>query len=303
MGGNNGRRFYLIRRARWLLYRYRGLPARCDSFRPADRFYSSSAVHRSRNRCTAGEGGDRESSRQSTSLSLSYLRLPQALGEIEDDFEHENYQQIHPARPFQNGNASILPSLEASDWAVSRDLRDAYFHIPIHPVSRELLGFRFKEATYRYRAIPFGLRPAPRVFTRVVTAVAAHLRERGLRLSVYLDDWLLVVNSKAKRLSHLSLLLRVTQELGFVVNWEKSDLSPSRVPTYLGAVLDLPNQIARPSPDRVRAIVSLARSLRERSSVKACTWLRLLRFKASLVDILRVCRLLMRPVQRHLLRY
>ncbi|XP_063954936.1 uncharacterized protein LOC135153934 [Lytechinus pictus] len=148
--------------------------------------------------------------------------------------------------------ASILPSLQASDWAVSLDLRDAYFHIPIHPA-------------YRYRAMPFGLRPAPRVFIRVVIAVAAHLRERGLRLFVYLDDWLLFANSKAKLLSHLSLLLRVTQELGFVVNWEKSDLSPSRVPTYVGAVLDLPNQIARPSPDRVRAIVSLARSLRERS--------------------------------------
>ncbi|XP_041477327.1 uncharacterized protein LOC121425366 [Lytechinus variegatus] len=199
--------------------------------------------------------------------------------------------------------ASILPSLKALDWAASLDLRDAYFHIPIHPASRDLLGFRFKETAYRYRAMPFGLRLAPRVFTRVVTAVAAHLRKQGLRLFVYLDDWLLVADSEAKLLSHLSLLLRVTQKLGFIVNWEKSDLLPSRSPTYLGAVLDLPNQIARPSPDRVQAIVSLARALRASSSVKARTWLRLLGYMASLVDILQDCRLLMRPFQRYLLRY
>ncbi|XP_041453564.1 uncharacterized protein LOC121406623 [Lytechinus variegatus] len=178
--------------------------------------------------------------------------------------------------------ASILPSLKASDWAASLDLRDAYFHIPIHPASRDLLGFRF---------------------TLVVTAVAAHLRKRGLRLFVYLDDRLLVADSEAKLLSHLSLLLQVTQKLGFIVNWEKSDLLPSRVPTYLGAVLDLPNQIARPSPDRVQAIISLARSLGERSSVKARTWLRLLGYMAGLIDILQDCRLLMSPFQRYLLRY
>ena len=199
--------------------------------------------------------------------------------------------------------ASILPSLETPDLAVSIDLRDAYFHVPIHPASRDLLGFQFGEVTYRYRALPFGLRPAPRVFTRVVSAVAAYLRSRGLRLFIYLDDWLLVADSEVKLRAHLALLLRVTQELGFVINWEKSQLTPSRVPTYLGAVIDIPNQIARPCPDRVRSITTLARSLRGRSRVRARVWLRLLGHMASLVDILADCRLYMRPFQRYLLRH
>nr|XP_054759272.1 uncharacterized protein LOC129265291 [Lytechinus pictus] len=212
-------------------------------------------------------------------------------------------QRIHPARPFQNGNTSIHSAVSAG-IGLGRLPRSQGRLLPYSNSSRITgpIGFSLQRSDLQVPGNALRLTPGT-LFTRVVTAVAAHLRERGLRLFVYLDDWLLVASSKARLLSHLSLLLRITQELGFVVNWEKSDLSPSRVPTYLGAVLDLPNQIARPSPDRVRAIVALARSLRERSFVKARTWLRLLGFMASLVDILQDCRLLMRPFQKYLLYY
>ena len=130
--------------------------------------------------------------------------------------------------------ASILPTPEAEDLAISLDLMDAYFHIPIHPASRDLLGFAFQGQTFRYRALPFGLRPAPRVFTRIVSALAAFLRDRDLRLFTYLDGWLLVANSEPKLRAQLSFLLHITQNLGFLVNWEKSELSPTHTPIYFG---------------------------------------------------------------------
>ena len=199
--------------------------------------------------------------------------------------------------------ATILPELYPSDMTVSIDLKDAYFHIPIHPASRDLLGFAFQGATYRFRALPFGLKPAPRVFTRVVSALAAHLRSQGLRLFTYLDDWLLVANSESVLRSHLSLLLHLTQGLGFIINWDKSELVPTRSPSYLGAVIDIPSQIARPSRDRILAITALARSLRRRPRAQAGQWLRFLGHLASLVDLLSDCRLLMRPFQLHLLKF
>ena len=42
----------------------------------------------------------------------------------------------------------ILPDLRPQDWAVSLDLKDAYLHVPVHPQSRRLLGFRFLSKTY-----------------------------------------------------------------------------------------------------------------------------------------------------------
>ena len=92
--------------------------------------------------------------------------------------------------------ASILPALGQDDFAVSLDLSDAYFHVPIDPSSRDLLGFAVGKETFRFKALPFGLRPAPRVFTRVVSALMSFLRGKGLRIFAYLDDWLLVANSE-----------------------------------------------------------------------------------------------------------
>ena len=103
--------------------------------------------------------------------------------------------------------ATILPTLRNQDLAVSIDLQDAYFHIPMHVSARNLLGFQFGGKTYRYKALPFGLRPAPRVFTRVIGTLMSYLRGRGLRIFSYLDDWILVANSEDRLKDHLELLI------------------------------------------------------------------------------------------------
>ena len=198
--------------------------------------------------------------------------------------------------------ASILPYLNPGDWTVSIDLKDAYHHIPIAAQSRDLLGFTFNGRVYRFKALPFGLKPAPRIFTRLVGCVAAFLRQRGLRIYCYLDDWLLVAHSPPLLRQHLAFLLRTVQALGFIINWDKSKLVPTQCPTFLGATIEIPRQLARPSPGRIATIVAAARLLRGRRQAPARTWLRFLGYLSSLVDVLPDCRLLMRPFQLHFLR-
>ena len=55
---------------------------------------------------------------------------------------------------------------------------------------------------------------------------------RGLYV-FYLDDWLLVAESRSLLLVHLSLVLQKVQDLGFLINWKKSSLDPQRLPVYL----------------------------------------------------------------------
>lgn len=141
------------------------------------------------------------------------------------------------------------------------------------------------------------------MFTRVVAALAAYLRGCGLRLFCYLDDWILLAESESLLLDNLYLLVQTTIELGFLINWEKSNLSPSRVPSFLGAVLDIPCQLARPSRDRILTVSSAARRLLLLRRVRARLWLQFLGYLASLVDLVVDCRLLMRPFQVHLLKF
>ena len=129
----------------------------------------------------------------------------------------------------------ILPNLRAQDWAVSIYLKDAYLHVPVHPQSRRLLGFKFL-----HKVLPFGLKDSPWVFSREVAKVVAHLRLQGIRIFYYLDDWLLVAESQTLLLAHLQATLQLSQSLGFIVNWKKSVLTPQRMRVYLGASLDIP---------------------------------------------------------------
>ena len=45
-------------------------------------------------------------------------------------------------------------------------------------------------AIYQFRAPPFGLSVAPRIFTMVLRPILAWLRLRGIKVHAYLDDWL-----------------------------------------------------------------------------------------------------------------
>ena len=56
----------------------------------------------------------------------------------------------------------IKALLQEGDWMVKIDLKDAYFAIPILEEHWKYLAFCWKEKTYYFRCLPFGLLSAPR---------------------------------------------------------------------------------------------------------------------------------------------
>lgn len=73
----------------------------------------------------------------------------------------------------------LVQFIRPNDWFITIDLKDAYFHIPIHHRHRKYLRFAFGGIAYQFNALPFGLSLAPRVFTKCVEAAIAPLRLRG----------------------------------------------------------------------------------------------------------------------------
>ena len=198
---------------------------------------------------------------------------------------------------------SILPHLHRGMWATSIDLADAYFHVPIHPDCQRFLTFVFEGTHYCYRVLPFGLSTAPRVFTRVARVMEAHIRRQGIRIFMYLDDWLIVADDPASLLDHTQWVLDLTRRLGWVINMDKSELTPSQCPIFLGAALDFRVGRARPSAERCLAVQEGASLLLSHSRLPARAWLVFLGYLASLVDIVPWCRLRMRELQWHLLAH
>ena len=125
-----------------------------------------------------------------------------------------------------------------NDFMVNVDLKDAYFGIPIDANHRRFLRFQWENTLYKFTCLPFGLSSAPRVFTKLLKPVAALLRRIGVRILVYLDDILLLNQSRSELEKDKHSLIFILQNLGFVINWKKSMIVPCHRIEYLGMIVD-----------------------------------------------------------------
>ena len=89
----------------------------------------------------------------------------------------------------------IRLSINPGDWATSLDLRDAYFHLLMHPSCHKFLRFVWRDVVYQFVALPFGLSLAPFIFSKVVKEFVGIQRTQGHRVRDYLDDWLILAAS------------------------------------------------------------------------------------------------------------
>ncbi len=76
------------------------------------------------------------------------------------------------------------------------------------------LRFAFEGRAYQHKALPFGLSLSPRVFTKVVEAALVPLREAGIHILNYLNDWLILAQSRALLCEHRDMVLSHLSRLG-----------------------------------------------------------------------------------------
>ena len=194
----------------------------------------------------------------------------------------------------------IRNSLTKGEWLVSIDLKDAYFHVPIHPASQHLLRFHVDKRTYQFKALPFGLATAPLEFTRIVQEVKLVLQSRGIRVHQYLDDWLLRANTSHQCRSQTKELIQVVQDLGFVINFEKSELEPTQKIDFLGYNFDLIQGKVFPTEKKLKILEKAVQDMEVVSQTTPRSLMSLIGVLASLEKTIPMGRLHMRPFQWYL---
>ena len=129
-----------------------------------------------------------------------------------------------------NGRGALL---------IKVDIRSAYRVVQIHPDDRWLMGMLWDGSLFVDTALPFGLRPAPKIFTALVDAAERIVRQRGINFVIhYLDDFLMVTSPDGYQGEHaLRILLESFERLGLPVAWDKLE-GPSTCLTFLGFQLD-----------------------------------------------------------------
>lgn len=128
--------------------------------------------------------------------------------------------------------------LSQGDYMGKVDLKDAYFLVSVHESSRKYLRFMFRDTLYEFTCLPFGLNIAPWLFTKIIKPVVNSLRKKGFYLVVYLDDFLCIGSTFAKCQENVDVTIELLQNLGFVINFSKSALTPMMKMEFLGLVFN-----------------------------------------------------------------
>jgi len=136
------------------------------------------------------------------------------------------------------GIPTLRDLLRQGDWMVKVDLKDAYFTIPIYKDHQNYLRFMVDGICYQFTCLRFGLSCAPWTFTKVMKPMMTLLRSWGIRIIIYIDDMFILANSKKEASQHLEVLVFLLEALGFIINQEKSLLSPVQEIEFLGLMVD-----------------------------------------------------------------
>ena len=125
------------------------------------------------------------------------------------------------------------------DVACSLDLSDGYYHFFIHPEATKYFQFVFENQGYEIVALNMGWTLSPGVFTDFLRPVTAYLREQGLRMGWYLDDFLIVAGEVEQCAAHRDLAVATFRKLGLTIREEKCHWYPTHRIHHLGLDLDL----------------------------------------------------------------
>ena len=111
------------------------------------------------------------------------------------------------------------------------------FLVPIHRDHQQWLSFHWQDQDYQFCCLLFSLCSAPLVFTKITHPIVAWLRQLGVRLIAYINDFLLLAPSKEEAHIQTQLMTTVLQALGFLINNKKYILVPCQEIIFLAVIV------------------------------------------------------------------
>ena len=140
----------------------------------------------------------------------------------------------------------VKPLVKPTSHFAKYDLRDGFFHVPVHPSSRNRMLIRHPVSgrLMRCSRLPFGYVASPQCFCAVTEEVAQEFRARvgragltGIHLLAYVDDFLLVADTEALTRAGSRILEALFAELG--LQWAPHKRrGPAQAMEFLGLLIN-----------------------------------------------------------------
>ncbi|XDV43285.1 hypothetical protein PO909_011790 [Leuciscus waleckii] len=124
--------------------------------------------------------------------------------------------------------------------------------------------------------------------TKCIDAALSPLRHQGVHVLNYLDDWLVLAQSRTELLTHRDLILGHLKCLGLKINVTKSKLNPSQSVIFLGTVIDTITMTARLTQERALSVQKLVASFKAGERTPLKKFEKLLGLMATASSVLRM---------------
>ena len=152
------------------------------------------------------------------------------------------------------------------------DLKDAFFTIPLHPLSQSLFTFTWQDTNTHisqqltWTVLPQRFRDSPHFFGQALQKDLQTLDLAPSHLLQYVDDLLLCSPTGKLCLQHTAKLLGALGSWGYRVSQSKAQVVQTNV-TYLG--LSISHQQRTIPPDRIQTLINcpLPKTKRELLSI------------------------------------
>jgi uncharacterized protein YqgQ len=197
-------------------------------------------------------------------ISNVFLREKKDKGKFRMILNLKKLNEYIPKQKFKMDTLiAAITMVHEGCWFLSLDFTDAYYSVRIAPESRKFLRFEFEGNLYEFTCLPNGLRPAPRLFTKLVKVPLAVLRKQyGINITAYLDDTLLIFDSPEEAIHYGEIASELFQELGFMISFKKSVIVPTQRIEFLGVIIDsramnitLPAEKSRQIKEEVKTLI------------------------------------------------
>ena len=135
----------------------------------------------------------------------------------------------------------------------------AYFHVPVHPEHRKYLTFIWNGRVFQFQVLCFGVTNAPFTFDKLGRALRDYLLIKGVRMIIYLDDILVLAQTRSQCLKDAQFVVDTIARLGFFIKRKKCILSPSKHFYFLGYFWDTMEMVCLLPPEKLQNIQNLCR--------------------------------------------
>ena len=200
--------------------------------------------------------------RYSRSIHLYDICCSKSHGGFRPVFNLKRLNKYIKSEHFKMESIQQVKSLvQQGNFMITIDLKDAYFMIAVHAPLRKFLRFRWDNVLFEFQVVPFGLKTAQRLFTKLMKPVVSHLRHTSMKVVIYLDDLLLISQSRAECREQAAYILHMFSSLGLMLNWKKSQLIPATQTKFLGHIIDSQEMTLSLPGSKIDSLVEM------------CTWM------------------------------